>query len=118
MITYNKVIDIHNNNNNNNDESIIEDEEKIHGNVDMDSDSQKEKPDVAEEKDPNFVLKIRIMAVMMMTNHCFFLLLMQRRQKKKNASVAKSTPSSSVTCANKYFRVINVYMYSNTEVIC
>ena len=56
MITYNKVIDIHNNNNNN-DESIIEDEEKIHGNVDMDSDSQKEKPDVQRKKTLTLFLK-------------------------------------------------------------
>ncbi len=59
MMTYTEVIDIHNNNNNNNyDESItIEDEEKIHGNVDMDSDSQKGKTDEADKYRPgDFVL--------------------------------------------------------------
>ena len=34
----------------------------------------------------------------------------KKATKKKKATVAKSTPPSSVACANTYFRVINVYM--------
>ena len=109
MITYNEVIGIHNNNRNN-DESIIEDEENSCGNVDMDSDcSQKGKPDEA-EKDPDYVLNSQNSSDDDDKSLTLPPPVAKKATKKKKATVAKSTPPSSVTCANTYFRVINVYM--------
>jgi hypothetical protein len=109
MITSNEVIGIHNNNSNNN-ESIIEDEEKSRGNVDMDSDcSQKGKPDEA-DKDPDFVLKSQNSSDDDDKSLPVPPPVVKKATKNKKATVEKSTPPSSVTCANTYFRVINVYM--------
>ena len=103
------MIDIHNKNSND-DESIIEDdEEKSHGNVDMDSDSQKEKPDKA-DKDCDYVLNLHTSSDDDDKSWPLPPLVAKKATKKKTATVAKSTPSSSVTCANTYFGVINVCM--------
>ena len=77
----------------------------------MDSDSQKEKADAGANKDPDYVLNSHTSS----SDDDEKLLTLPPHVAKKVTVVAKSTPPSSVTCANTYFRVIlNVCMCEQT----
>ena len=62
------------------------------------------------DKDPDYTLNSQDSSDDDEKSLFFPLPVAKKATTKKKATVAKSTPPSSVTCANTYFPVINVYM--------